>query len=186
LRIRRVKTEPRQGCWLRVTGFLTTDLASDWQNKILWVNDRPENNVYERKAMESMGLEFTLVLSTDEAIQMLGVRRFAAIISDIGRKEGPCEGYAFLEAVRAKDSTTLFSIYAGSRARHHHREAALRDAQGATNIAEELANHRLAAVDDGALSPARPDVRPTPETDSVALHFGLLCITAMYHRNVYR
>jgi hypothetical protein len=89
LRIRRVKTEPRQGCWLRVTGFLTTDLASDWQNKILWVNDRPENNVYERKAMESMGLEFTLVLSTDEAIQMLGVRRFAAIISDMGRKEGP-------------------------------------------------------------------------------------------------
>ena len=74
----------------RVTEFVTTDLANDWQNKLLWVNDRPENNVYERKAMESMGLEFTLVLSTDEALQMLGVHRFAAIISDIGRKEGPC------------------------------------------------------------------------------------------------
>jgi hypothetical protein len=109
----------------RVTEFMTTDLANDWQNKLLWVNYR-------------------------------------------------------------KDKTTPFSIYAGSRAGHHQREAALRDAQGATNIAEELANHRLAAVDDGALSPARPDVRPTPETDSVALHFGLLCITAMYHRNVYR
>jgi len=86
------------------------------QNNILWVNDRPKNNVYERKAMESMGLEFTLVLSTDEAIQMLGVRRFAAIISDIGRKEGPREGYALLEVVRAKDKTTPFFIYAGSRA----------------------------------------------------------------------
>jgi hypothetical protein len=36
-----------------------------------------------------MGLEFTIVLSTDKALQMLGVRRFAAIISDMGRKEGP-------------------------------------------------------------------------------------------------
>jgi hypothetical protein len=66
---------------------MTTDLANDWQNKLLWVNYRPENNVYERKALESMGLEFTLALSTDEALQMLGVHRFAAIISDIGRKE---------------------------------------------------------------------------------------------------
>jgi hypothetical protein len=37
---------------------------------------------------------------------MLGVHRFAAIISDIGRKEGLCEGYALFEAVRAKDKTT--------------------------------------------------------------------------------
>jgi hypothetical protein len=170
----------------RVTEFMTTDLANDWQNKLLWVNDRPENNVYERKAMESMGLEFTLVLSTDEALQMLGVHRFAAIISDIRRKEGPCEGYVLLEAVRAKDKTKPFSIYAGSRARHHQREAALCDAPGATNIAEELVNDRLGAVDDGALSPGRPGVRPTPERDSTALHFGLHCITAMYHRNVYR
>jgi DNA-binding NtrC family response regulator len=141
------------------------------------VNYRPENNVYERKAMESMGLEFIIVLSTDEALQMLGARRFAAIISDIGRKEGPCEGYALLVAVRAKGETTPFLIYEASRARHHQREAALSGAQGAINIAEELANHRLAAVDDDALSPGRPSVRPTPETDSAALHFGLQCIT---------
>jgi hypothetical protein len=86
---------------------------------------------------------------------------------------------------RERQDNIIF-IYAGSRERHHQREAALRDAQGAPNIAEELANHRLAAVDDGALSPGRPGVRPTPETDSAALHFGLHCITEMYHRNVYR
>jgi hypothetical protein len=114
---------------------MTTDLANDWKNKLLWVNYRPKNNAYERKAMDSMGLEF---------------------------------------------------IYAGSPAGSHQREAALRGAQGATNIAEELANHRLAAVDDDALNSGRPGVRPTPETDSEALHFGLNCITAMYHRNVYR
>lgn len=114
------------------------ELADNWRNRILWVDDRPENNVYERQAMESMGLEFTLALSTAEALHVLSTRRFAVIISDMGRKEGPQEGYKLLEALRAKDKATPFFIYAGSSAPHHQREAALRGAQGSTNIAEDL------------------------------------------------
>jgi CheY-like chemotaxis protein len=114
------------------------DVPDNWRNRILWVDDRPENNVYERKAMESMGLEFTLALSTNEALDVLSTHRFAAIISDMGRKEGPREGYALLEALRARDKSTPFFIYAGSNAPQHQREAALRGAQGSTNIAEDL------------------------------------------------
>jgi CheY-like chemotaxis protein len=114
------------------------DLQDDWHNRILWVDDRPQNNVYERHAMESMGLEFTLAESTAEALQILSTRRFAAIISDMGRKEGPQEGYKLLEAVRSQDKTTPYFIYAGSNAPQHRREAALRGAQGSTNIAEDL------------------------------------------------
>ncbi len=91
----------------RAAEFITTDLAKDWQNEVLWVNDRPENNAYERKAMESMGLEFTIVLSSDEALQILGVRRFAAIISDMERKEGLRDGYVLLEDDRAKTTDWL-------------------------------------------------------------------------------
>ena len=114
------------------------DVLDNWHNTILWVDDRPENNVYERQAMEAMGLEFTLALSTTEALQVLSTRRFAAIVSDMGRKEGPREGYALLEALRARDKSTPFFIYAGSNAPQHRREAALRGAQGSTNIAEDL------------------------------------------------
>jgi CheY-like chemotaxis protein len=126
-----------------LAGFQASETAGrevldEWHKKILWVDDRPPNNVYERKAMEAMGLEFTLALSTNEALQILSTRRFAAIISDMGRKEGPKEGYKLLEALRAKDRSTPFFIYAGSNAPHHRREAALRGAQGSTNIAEEL------------------------------------------------
>ncbi|MBI1746123.1 MAG: TIR domain-containing protein [Acidobacteria bacterium] len=126
-----------------LAGFQASETASrdvldNWHNKILWVDDRPENNVYERQAMESMGLEFTLALSTTEALHVLSTRRFAAIISDMGRKEGPREGYALLEALRARDKSTPFFIYAGSNAPQHRREAALRGAQGSTNIAEDL------------------------------------------------
>jgi DNA-binding NtrC family response regulator len=121
----------------------------DWPNKIIWVDDRPENNVYERQALEAMGFEFTLALSTDEALRILSKRRFAAIISDMGRKEGPREGYALLEAVRATDHDTPFFIYAGSSAPKHQREAASRGAQGTTSDPGKLIDMVLQAVPTG-------------------------------------
>ena len=138
-----VGSEVRSAAGKVLAGFQASETASreardDWRNRILWVDDRPQNNTYERRAMESMGLEFTLAESTDEALRILSTRRFAAIISDMGRKEGPREGYRLLEAFRAKDKTTPFFIYAGSGAPKHRREAALRGAQGSTNVAGEL------------------------------------------------
>jgi len=109
-----------------------------WQSKILWVDDRPENNVFERRAFEALGLSFSLALSTNEALDLLKRNRFAAIISDMGRKEGPREGYALLEAIRAEQNHTPFFIYAGSNLPEHKREAADRGAQGNTNNPEEL------------------------------------------------
>jgi CheY-like chemotaxis protein len=47
-----------------------------------------------------MGITFTLARSTQEALATLSKQRFAAIISDMGRKEGPSEGYVLLDAVR--------------------------------------------------------------------------------------
>ncbi len=109
-----------------------------WRNNILWVDDRPDNNRYERKAFEAMGLKFTLALSTNEALEILSKQRFAAIISDMGRREGPREGYVLLDTVRKKDSSTPFFIYAGSNAPEHKAEAREHGGQGSTNMAQEL------------------------------------------------
>lgn len=38
---------------------------------ILWVDDRPKNNIYEREAFAALGFKFDLALSTDEALQKL-------------------------------------------------------------------------------------------------------------------
>ena len=54
------------------------------RNCILWVDDRPENNTYERQAFEAMGIRFTLALSTDDAFERLAQNRYAAIISGHG------------------------------------------------------------------------------------------------------
>jgi CheY-like chemotaxis protein len=126
-----------------------TEVVDNWHNQILWVDDRPNNNILERQVMESMGLEFTLALSTDEALQVLSTRRFAVIISDMGRNEGPREGYILLEALRTKNKTTPYFIYAGSNAPKHKREAALRGAQGTTNSPNELVEMVTRALPTG-------------------------------------
>lgn len=109
-----------------------------WRRRILWVDDRPDNNIYERQVFESLGLTFELALSTDEALERLKDSRYGAIISDMGRPEGTREGYRLLEAVRASDRVTPFFIYASSNKPEHKREAAERGAQGSTNGASEL------------------------------------------------
>lgn len=107
-------------------------------NRVLWVDDRPMNNVNERQAFEAQGVSFTLALSTDEAINILKDNKFAAIISDMGRAEGPAEGYVLLEKIRQMGDRTPFIIYAGSNLPEHKKMALEKGAQGSTNNAHEL------------------------------------------------
>jgi hypothetical protein len=65
------------------------DPGEESQDHILWVEDCPENNFHERSAFEALGLRFTLAVSTWQALKYLSNSKFAAIISDMGRKEGP-------------------------------------------------------------------------------------------------
>lgn len=121
-----------------------------WKNRILWVDDRPENNVYERQAFEAQGIQFSLALSTDDAIENLKSNKYAAIISDMGRKEGAKEGYVLLEKIRSSGNNTPFYIYAGSNAPEHKRMARENGAQGCTNRAQELYQLVMGALSNGS------------------------------------
>ena len=105
---------------------------------ILWVDDRPDNNVFERKSFGALGVKFELALTTSEALEALKNKTYSAIISDMGRKEGDREGYVLLEELRKTDSKTPYFIYAGSNAPEHKQEALERGAQGSTNSPHEL------------------------------------------------
>lgn len=109
-----------------------------WRNRVLWVDDRPENNVFERRAFEAVGLKFSLALSTHEAIALMKREKFAAVISDMGRKEGPREGYKLLDTMRAESNSTPLFFYASSNAPEHKRETVEHGGQGCTNNAQEL------------------------------------------------
>lgn len=111
---------------------------SETTNMILWVDDRPDNNVQERKALELIGFKFDLALSTIEALELLSKKMYVAIISDMGRMEGPQEGYVLLEKIRKTDKTIPYFIYAGSNLPKHKMEAREKGAQGSTNRSAEL------------------------------------------------
>ena len=81
------------------------------QDQVLWVDDRPENNYYERQAFEAFGLQFTLAQSTDEALEQLARSQYAAIVSDMGRPEGPREGYVLLDRLRNEGNLTPLFFY---------------------------------------------------------------------------
>lgn len=60
--------------------------GDEWRNHVLWVDNRPSNNIYEWQIFEAFGLRFTLAISTaDEALGKLSKQRFAAVIADMER-----------------------------------------------------------------------------------------------------
>ena len=105
---------------------------------ILWVDDRPWNNAYERHALSALGFRITISQSTEDALDKLRMGRFDVIISDMGRPPDDRAGYTLPEAVRDQGIRTPYLIYAGSRKPEHQREALKSGAQGTTNRPEEL------------------------------------------------
>ncbi len=53
--------------------------------RILWVDDRPDNNRFERQALEALGIDIDLSTSTDDALGKIRRRSYDLIISDMGR-----------------------------------------------------------------------------------------------------
>jgi len=116
----------------------TDRTSNSWRNHVLWVDDRPDNNAYERNAFEAYGLRFTLALSTAEALERIKSQNFAAIISDMGRAEGPREGYVLLDTIRKQGNKTPLFFYASSKEAEHVKETLEHEGQGCTNDAQEL------------------------------------------------
>ncbi len=89
-------------------------VITSYRKHALWVDDNPQNNIHERRAFEGFGVVFTLAESTTEALHYLSYapsRDFAAIISDMGRREGPREGYVLLDTLRQKgDQNSIFLL----------------------------------------------------------------------------
>ncbi len=108
------------------------------KKQILWVDDRPENNVHERNVLEQYGLNFTLALSTQQALDFMQHTKFALVISDMRRKEGEHEGYILLDQIRKNKNETPFIVYAGSSKEEYKNEISKRGGQGYTNKPREL------------------------------------------------
>lgn len=113
--------------------------SSPHKKQILWVDDRPENNVFVRTYFEQYGIDTIIALSTKQALQYFSAMdSIAVIISDMGRKEGPNEGYVLLEEIRKLDPEIPFYFHTGSTEPQSHELAVARGAQGSTGDIYEL------------------------------------------------
>ena len=86
--------------------------------RVLWVDDRPANNEYERSLLRPHGIVFDCVVSTSEAIEQLVNESYDLVITDLGR-EGSSDrstsaGAAFLDQPVIRDGGPPVIVYAGS------------------------------------------------------------------------
>jgi CheY-like chemotaxis protein len=119
------------------------------KSTVLWVDDRPKNNINERQALEALGVSFVLATSTEEALEKLEQQHFDAIISDMKRPSDPLAGYTLLDKLRSEGDQTPFIIYAGSKVPEHLAEARRRGAVGCTSRPNELFKMVLSALGRG-------------------------------------
>lgn len=118
---------------------------------ILWVDDRPNDNAYERMALEALGIRFVLSTSTDDAIERLHTERYDLIISDMGRPPDSQAGYTLLARVRDElKLKTPYLIYASSNAPEHDAEARQRGANGSTGNPGDLFQRVVAILGRGS------------------------------------
>jgi CheY-like chemotaxis protein len=80
--------------------------------RLLWVDDYPRNNEHLITILESLGVEVSIALDTDEALGMITRRRFDLIISDLGRGGDRTAGINLLRALQEEGRHPSFIFYA--------------------------------------------------------------------------
>lgn len=79
--------------------------------RILWVDDHPENVQAERRYFEQRNVTVYQVDTTAEALALLAMYDYEAVISDMGRTEGPLAGIKLVQEMRTRGDATPFVVY---------------------------------------------------------------------------
>jgi DNA-binding response OmpR family regulator len=85
--------------------------AADAVGRVLWVDDHPENNVREKRYLENHRVAVYQVRTTEDALTLLPLYQYGAVISDMGRSERPLAGMDLLKAMRARGDRRPFLVY---------------------------------------------------------------------------
>jgi CheY-like chemotaxis protein len=100
--------------------------------RVLWVDDRPANNEFERKWLRPHGIVFDSVVSTGEALEQLGNESYDLVITDLGREHSSdrsaTAGAAFLDQPIVRHGGPPVIVYAGTWALAQRDELVLRGA----------------------------------------------------------
>lgn len=79
--------------------------------RVLWVDDHPENNAEERRFLERRKIAVYDVATTEEALALLAMYEYRAVISDMNRNGKPLDGLALVREMRRRRDGTPFFLY---------------------------------------------------------------------------
>jgi DNA-binding response OmpR family regulator len=108
------------GAWLtgRSTAMAAADdprlikgEAADSIGRVLWVDDHPRNNEVERRYFEHSKIAVYQVKTTEEALELLAMYKYGAVISDMNRNGKPLDGLTLVKAMRRRGDRTPFILY---------------------------------------------------------------------------
>ncbi len=110
-----------------LVGLATWSLVTPWQasgrkevvngepadsiGRVLWVDDHPENNLAEKRYLEQHRIGVYQVKTTKDALTLLRMYAYGAVISDMGRNNKPLAGLELLNAIRSRGDRRPFFVY---------------------------------------------------------------------------
>ncbi len=106
---------------------------------IVWADDKPLNNVFERQAFASMGILCDSYTSNDEALTALDRVKYDLVVSDIGRKGRAETGWDLLAQVKKGHADTPFIFYTMGITEDIRSKAIANGAAGITETPDDLA-----------------------------------------------
>ena len=121
-----------------IGGFSDQQILRLSGKRILWVDDNPENNAYEQRALEVLGLLIDQSFSTDDALEKLARHHYDLVVSDFGRAGDHQAGYTLLDKLKQQGIRIPFIIYTAGSTPENCRKARTRGAWGQTSNPREL------------------------------------------------
>jgi DNA-binding response OmpR family regulator len=85
--------------------------AADAIGRILWVDDHPQNNIAERRYLEQHRIAVYQTGTTEDALTLLPMYQYAAVVSDMGRGNRSLAGIDLLKEMRARGDRRPFLLY---------------------------------------------------------------------------
>ena len=124
---------------------------------VLWVDDHPSNNRYERNALKRIGIRVEQTISSCDALHELtmGQRPYDAVITDMGRGDRTTAGYELIRLMRATGQPQPVIVYSARfKKGNGYDEAVAKGALGATGSPEALFRSITQAIEQSIPAPA--------------------------------
>lgn len=114
--------------------------------RVLWVDDNPDNNKTEAEYFRRNNIAVYAVTSTADAMLLLSLYRYDAVISDMGRAGDPLSGLRLLQQMRQQNINTDFFMYSIMPSEEKQQLLTQYGGQGLATESEQLYQLVLAAL----------------------------------------